>query len=226
MTSLATRAFVSAAGLFVVMAALLFAPPWTLDWWQAWLFLAVYFGGSTALMLDLAKRDPALLERRMKGGPWAEERLSQKIIMTIASLGFVALLVIPALDRRFGWSQASPLVALAGNALMAIGGIGVWRVFRENSFTSARIELAADQRVISTGPYGLVRHPMYAAALVMMAGIPIALGSWWGLLALAAMMPALIWRMLDEERFLAAELPGYAEYKQQKVRYRLIPHLW
>lgn len=225
MTSLATRAFLSAGGLFVVMAALLFAPPWTLDWWQAWLFLAVYFGASIALMLDLMKRDPALLERRMKAGPWAEERLAQKIIMTIASLGFIGLVVIPALDRRFGWSHLSPLVVLAGDALVLIGGYGVWRVFRENSFTSARIELAADQRVISTGPYAHLRHPMYATALVMMAGIPLALGSPWGLLALAAMMPALIWRILDEETFLAAELPGYAAYKQ-KVRYRLIPHLW
>ncbi|HEY4165740.1 MAG TPA: isoprenylcysteine carboxylmethyltransferase family protein [Reyranella sp.] len=225
MTSSATRALPSAVGLFVVMAAVLFVPPWTLDWWQAWLFLVVYFGGSLALMLDLAKRDPALLERRMKGGPWAEERLEQKVIMTFASLGFVALLLIPAFDRRFGWSHLPAIVAPAGNALMVFGGWGVWRVFCENSFTSARIELASDQRVISTGPYALVRHPMYTTALVMMAGIPIALGSLWGLLAFAAMMPALIWRIFDEEAFLVSSLPGYAEYKQ-KVRYRLIPHLW
>ena len=224
MTSLA-GAFASAAAMFVVMAILLFAPPWTLDWWQAWLFLVVYFGGSSALALDLAKRDPALLERRMKGGPWAEERLEQKIIMTFASLAFVALLLIPALDRRFGWSHLPVIVVLVGNALVLIGGYGVWRVFCENSFTSARIELASDQRVISTGPYAHVRHPMYATALVAMAGIPIALGSLWGLLAFAAMMPALIWRIFDEETFLATGLPGYAEYKQ-KVRYRLIPHLW
>ncbi|MBS0525783.1 MAG: isoprenylcysteine carboxylmethyltransferase family protein [Proteobacteria bacterium] len=225
MTALTTRSFVSAVSLFVAMALLLFVPPWTLDWWQAWLFLAVYFGGSLALMLDLAKRDPALLERRMKGGPWAEERLEQKIIMTLASLGFFALLLIPAFDRRFGWSHLPVIVVLAGNALMLIGGYGVWRVFCENSFTSARIELAADQRVISTGPYALVRHPMYTTALVMMIGIPLALGSLWGLLAIVAMVPALVWRMFDEERFLAAGLPGYAEYKQ-KVRYRLIPHVW
>jgi protein-S-isoprenylcysteine O-methyltransferase Ste14 len=225
MTSLVPRAFAATAGLFVAMAILLFVPPWTLDWWQAWLFLAVYFGAALALTLDLLKRDPTLVERRMKGGPWAEERPAQKIIMTIASLGFIGLLVIPAFDRRFGWSQAPPLVSLAGNALVLLGGWGVWRVFRENSFTSARIELAADQRVISTGPYARVRHPMYAAALVMMMGIPLALGSPWGLLALLAMMPALIWRMVDEEKFLAAGLPGYAAYKQ-KVRYRLIPHLW
>ena len=225
MTSLATRALASAAVLFVVMALLLFVPPWTLDWWQAWLFLVVYFSGSLALTLDLAKRDPTLLERRMKGGPWAEERLEQKIIMTFASLGFFALLLVPAFDRRFGWSHLPVIVVLAGNALMVIGGVGVWRVFCENSFTSARIELASDQRVISTGPYALVRHPMYTTALVMMLGIPIALGSLWGLLAFAAMLPALVWRIFDEEKFLVAQLPGYAEYKQ-KVRYRLIPHLW
>src|ERR1700756_1150599 len=225
MTALTPKAFASAAGLFLFMAALLFVPPWTLDWWQAWMFLAVYFGGSIVLMVDLAKRDPALLERREKGGPWAEERLEQKIIMTFASLGFFALLLIPAFDRRFGWSHLPGIVVLAGNALMLIGGWGVWRFFCENSFPSARIELASDQRVISTGPYALVRHPMYATALVMMLGIPLALGSLWGLLAFAAMMPALVCRIFDEERFLVAQLPGYAEYKQ-KARYRLIPHLW
>src|SRR3954462_5128684 len=120
MTSLATRALLSAGGLFVVMAALLFVPPWTLDGWHAWLFLAVYFGSSVVLMLDLAKRDPALLERRMKAGPWAEERLTKKIIMTITSLGFVGLLVIPALDRRFGWSHVPAAVALIDPSAIGI----------------------------------------------------------------------------------------------------------
>jgi len=225
MTSLATRALAATAGLFMVMALLLFVPPRTIDWWQAWLFLAVYFAGSIVLMLDLLKRDPALLERRMKAGPLAEERLPQKIIMLFASAGSIGLLLIPAFDHRFGWSHMPPGVALIGDALVLLGGFGIWCVFRENSFTSARIELAPDQRVISTGPYAYVRHPMYATALVMTAGIPIALASWWGLLAFADIMPVMMWRIVDEEMFLAAGLPGYDAYKL-KVRYRLIPHLW
>lgn len=225
MTGLAGRAFASLVGLFAAMATVLFGLAWTFDYWQAWAFLAVYFGGSTPLLLHLLKSDPALLERRMRGGPFAEERLSQKIIMAFASAGFIGLLAIPALDRRFGWSHMPMALALAGDALVAIGGFAIHRVFRENSFTSARIELASDQRVVSTGPYARVRHPMYAGALVMMAGIPIALGSGWGLLAFAAIAPAIVWRILDEEKFLAAGLPGYRAYRQ-KVRHRLIPHVW
>jgi protein-S-isoprenylcysteine O-methyltransferase Ste14 len=118
-----------------------------------------------------------------------------------------------------------PSVALAGDVLMALGWLAIFFVFKENSFTSATIELAPDQRVISTGPYALVRHPMYAGGLVLLLGIPIALGSWWGVLAFVTIMPALIWRLIDEERFLARNLPGYTEY-QEKVRYRLIPRVW
>ena len=118
-----------------------------------------------------------------------------------------------------------PYVAIAGDALVVLGWLAIFFVFKENTFTSATVELAPDQRVISTGPYALVRHPMYAGALVMLLGIPIALGSWWGLLVIVAMMPALIWRLSDEEKFLAKNLPGYVEY-QNKVRYRLIPLVW
>jgi protein-S-isoprenylcysteine O-methyltransferase Ste14 len=118
-----------------------------------------------------------------------------------------------------------PYLALAGDVLVALGFLAVFFVFKENPFTSATIELAPDQKVISTGPYARVRHPMYAAALVMLLGIPIALGSSWGLLVIVAMMPALIWRLLDEEKFLSRNLPGYLEY-QQRVRYRLIPLVW
>jgi protein-S-isoprenylcysteine O-methyltransferase Ste14 len=211
--------------LLVVMAALLFVPARTLDYWQAWTFLAVYFASSLAITLYLMKKDPRLLERRMRGGPTAEKETTQKIIMIIASLGFIGLIVFSALDHRFAWSHMPPYVALAGDVLVVLGWLAIFFVFKENTFTSATIELASDQKVISTGPYALVRHPMYAGALLMLLGIPISLGSWWGILVIVAMMPALLWRLFDEEKFLARNLAGYVEY-QNKVRYRLIPLVW
>jgi len=225
MNTLDGKAFAGLLCLFLVMAALLFVPAGTLDYWQAWTFLAVYFAWSVAITLYLMKGDPKLLQRRMRGGPFAEKETAQKIIMLFTSLGFIALLVLPALDRRFTWSHMSPYAALAGDGLVAIGWLAILSVFKQNSFASATIELASDQKVISTGPYALVRHPMYSGALVMLAGIPIALGSWWGLLVILAIIPALIWRLFDEERFLAGNLPGYVEY-QNRVQYRLIPRVW
>ncbi|MCU4159908.1 isoprenylcysteine carboxylmethyltransferase family protein [Acidiphilium sp. AL] len=225
MTSQNTKAFLSLWVVIVVMAALVFVPAWTFDYWQAWVFLAVYFASSFAITLYVMKTDPALLARRIRGGPFAEREPAQKIIMSLTSLGFISLVVVPALDHRFGWSRVPPALALAGDLLVVLGFLAVLAVFRENSFTSATIELAPDQTVISTGPYALVRHPMYAGALVMLLGIPIALGSWWGLLVIGAMLPALVWRLLDEENFLAKNLPGYAEYRKQ-VRYRLLPPVW
>jgi protein-S-isoprenylcysteine O-methyltransferase Ste14 len=225
MSSLHRRAFGGLAILVLVTGALLFAAAGTFDYWQAWAFLAIYFTVSLAITLYLMKKDPALLARRMSGGPFAEKEPSQRIIMSFASIGFIGLLVLPGLDHRFGWSQMPANVAIAGDILVVLGWIGIFFVFRENSFSSATIELAADQRVISTGPYALVRHPMYAAALVMLLGMPIALGSWWGVLTMAAVVPAVVWRLLDEERFLARNLPGYTEY-QRKVRYRLLPLVW
>jgi protein-S-isoprenylcysteine O-methyltransferase Ste14 len=211
--------------LVLVLAALLFVPAWTFDYWQAWAFLAIHSTSSLAITLYLMKKDRKLLERRMNGGPTAEKEPVQKIIMFIVSLGFIGLIALPAFDHRFAWSHMPPHVALAGDVLVVLGWLVIFFVFKQNTFTSAIIELAPDQTVISTGPYALVRHPMYAGGLVMLLGIPIALGSWWGLLVIAAMTPALIWRLFDEEKFLARNLPGYSEY-QKKVRYRLIPQVW
>ena len=173
----------------------------------------------------LVDKDPQLLQRRMSGGPAAEKEPTQKIIMFFASLGFIGLLIFAALDHRFVWSRMPPYMALAGDGLVVAGFIAIFFVLKENTFSSATIELAADQKVISTGPYAVVRHPMYAGAIVMLLGIPIALGSWWGLLVFVSMMPALIWRLIDEEKFLARNLLGYTQY-QQRVRRRLIPLVW
>lgn len=211
--------------LLLVMAALLFLPAWTLSYWQAWAFLAVFGVSATAITVYLTKRDPKLLERRLHAGPTAEKETSQKIIQTVTAISFAGLLVVSALDHRFAWTPVPPYVALGGDALVVFGFFIVFLVYKENTFASATIEVAPEQKVISTGPYKLVRHPMYMGAFLLLVGIPLSLGSLWGLLAIALMMPALIWRLLNEETFLVKNLPGYAEY-QSTVRHRLLPFLW
>jgi protein-S-isoprenylcysteine O-methyltransferase Ste14 len=219
------KTLASLAALILVMGVIIFAAAGTMDYWQAWLFLACYFAASLVVSFWLARNDTALLERRMRGGPFAEGERSQKIIMAITSLGFVALLVVPGLDRRFGWSSMPGSVAILGDLLLLLGWLGILAVFRANSYAAATIQVTSGQTVISTGPYALVRHPMYAAALLMLLGIPIALASWWGALVLVALVPALGWRLIDEERLLLRDLDGYAEYRR-KVRWRLIPYIW
>lgn len=207
------------------MGALLFGCAGTPRYWPAWVYLALFFALSAVVTLDLLRRDPALLERRMKGGPTAEPRPLQRVIMLGASIGFVSLLVVPALDFRYGWSSVPVSGVVIGDLLFVVGFGFIGRVYRENTYTSATIEIAEGQRVIDTGPYAVVRHPMYASALLYLAGTPLALGSYWGFAGLAFMLPFLVWRLLDEERLLARELPGYTSY-QARVRYRLIPGLW
>ena len=225
MRSLYLKAFGGLAVLFLIMASLLFVAAGTLHYWQAWLFLAVYFLASLAITLYLINNNRALLARRMSGGPFAEKEPAQRIIMALVSIGFVGLILLPAIDHRFGWSHLSIPAILAGDALVLLGWLGIFFVFRENSFASATIESAEDQRVISTGLYAWVRHPLYATSLLMLLGIPVALGSWWGVLIVVAIVPALIWRLTDEERFLVRHLPDYSTY-QRRVRYRLLPRVW
>ena len=225
MKNLNVKAWVALAALAVVMGLLLFVPAGTIYYWQAWVYLSIFTGASVLTTLYLLKHDQALLERRMSGGPTAEKRPAQKFIMLCTSIGFVALLVVPALDRRFGWSSVALGVVIAGDVIVAIGLYLISLVYRENTFTSATIEVAENQKVISTGPYAIVRHPMYASASLYLFGTPLALGSYWGLIPIAAMMPFLIWRLFDEERMLASNLPGYTEY-QKRVRHRLIPFVW
>jgi len=211
--------------LLVVVAACLFLSAGTSDYWQAWVFLAAFCGAEIAITVYLMKRDPRLLERRVKAGPVAEKERRQRIIQLIASVGFVGMMILPGLDHRFGWSTVQPWVSIGGDGLVLLGFLGVFLVFKENTYASAIIEVGAEQRVISTGPYAVVRHPMYSAALVMLAGVPLALGSWLGLLPVVPMMAAIVVRLLDEERFLATNLPGYREYRE-KTRYRIAPFLW
>lgn len=223
--TLNARAWLAFAILLAVMALLLFVCAGSVRYWQAWVYLSIFAATGALMTVYLARRDPALLERRMRGGPGAEREPAQKRIMRLISLAFVALLVVPALDHRYGWSDVPLPLVLAGDALVAVGFYLIFLVYRENTFAAATVDVVADQKVISTGPYAIVRHPMYASALLYLLGTPPALGSSWGFLPIAALIPLLIWRILDEERLLRERLPGYHEYRQT-VRYRLVPGIW
>jgi protein-S-isoprenylcysteine O-methyltransferase Ste14 len=225
MKNLRARAWLALIVLGVLMGLLLFVSAGTVHYWQAWTYLSIFMTASALTTLYLMRRDPALLERRMSGGPMAEKQPAQKFIMLCTSICFVALLVVPAFDRRFGWSAMPMAGTLSGDLLVAIGFSLIFLVYRENTFTSATIEVVDNQRVISTGPYAIVRHPMYASASLYLLGTPLALGSYWALVPVAAMIPFLIWRLFDEERFLAENLSGYIEY-QKRVRHRLLPFMW
>jgi protein-S-isoprenylcysteine O-methyltransferase Ste14 len=219
------RALFGLVFLGAMMELALFGAAGTLRWPEAWAYMGVFLGASLFVTIDLARRDPALLERRTKAGPFAEPTPRQKIIQAFASIAFLGELVLPALDRRFGWTHVPPSIAFASDALVALGFWIVSRVFRANTFTSAVIEVGAKQRVVTTGPYAVVRHPMYAGAFVLMAATPIALGSVVGLAAFAMLAAVIVLRMLDEERVLSKELEGYDEYRQ-RTRWRLVPHVF
>jgi protein-S-isoprenylcysteine O-methyltransferase Ste14 len=225
MTAVTRKAVAGFVFLFAALAAALFGPARSVEYWQAWVFLAVFATASALITVDLARRDPALLARRVQAGPAAEPMPRQKWIQGVASLAYLAVFVVAGFDHREGWSHVPVAAAIAGDALVALGMFVVFRVFRANSFTSAVVDVARDQPLVSTGPYAVVRHPMYAGALVMMAGVPIALGSWWGLVPAAAMVAVIVARLLDEEELLAARLPGYAEYRL-RVTHRLVPRVW
>jgi len=225
MGNLNKKAFAGLLRLFISLAVFLFLSAGTLDYWQAWVLLAVFFGSALAITIYLVQKDPMLLERRVTAGLGAEKTGSQNVIQFLALIVFIAEFVFPAIDHRFAWSTVPPYVIVAGDILVVLGFLIVFFVFKENTFASAIIEVGVEQKTITTGPYALVRHPMYIGALVMLLGVPLALGSWWGLFTIIPMALVMVWRLLDEEKFLAKNLAGYSEY-QNKVRYRLLPFIW
>jgi protein-S-isoprenylcysteine O-methyltransferase Ste14 len=219
------KAFTGLLNLLVIIALLLFVSAGTVHYWQAWIFLTVFSASVLTITFYLAKKDPKLLERRVNAGPGAEKEKSQRIIQLLATIAFVAVMVVPAFDHRFGWSTMPPYVVAVGDMLVVLGFLIIFLVFKENTFTSGTIEVASEQKVIATGPYAHVRHPMYIGALIMLLGVPLALGSWWGLLTIIPMTLVISWRLLEEEKFLAKNLLGYSDY-QNKVRCRLVPLIW
>lgn len=211
--------------LLAVMAVLAFGAAGTLNYWQAWIFLPVVVAPSIIVLLRLARRNPQLLTRRLSIGPMAEKEVKQKFIMLAILLGAISIVLAPGLEHRLHGLAMPAALSLSGDLLLLFGWYVFDRVFEENGFASSTIELAPDQQVVKSGPYAIVRHPMYSGALAMILGAPLALGSFWGFLGSLAIALALVWRIVEEERFLDAHLPGYAAYRRE-TPHRLVPRLW
>ncbi|HWB87435.1 MAG TPA: isoprenylcysteine carboxylmethyltransferase family protein [Bryobacteraceae bacterium] len=223
--ALTKRALSSSVRFLIFFWMMLFLPAWSLHFWQAWVFWFLFSACILFTTLYFLRRDPALVERRMKAGPAAEREKSQKRIQTLVSLFLFAEIVLPGFDHRFGWSTAPAALMIVGNVFAVVGFAITFLALKENTFASAIIEVNQSQRVISTGPYRLVRHPLYSGALLMMLAAPVALGSYWAFLAVPPVILGIVWRLIDEEKFLGKNLPGYDEYRQ-KTRYRLVPLIW
>jgi len=221
MKSPKTKMWLKLVITLVVMGFVLFLAAGTFSYWQAWVFLGVGAGANALLILSMIK-NPTLLENRSRYGPSAEKRTIQKIIIFCAMIPAFATFIVPALDRRFGWSNAPSWLSIVGFLLILAGLRMVFIVFKANSFASATVEIVNDQKVISTGPYAMVRNPMYASAAVYLMGTSLALGSYWGLIAAILTVLGFVWRLFDEEKLLAQDLPGYSEYCA-KVQWHLIP---
>ncbi|HYZ69338.1 MAG TPA: isoprenylcysteine carboxylmethyltransferase family protein [Mycobacterium sp.] len=216
-----------ASGLIglVVFGLLVFWPAGTFDYWRGWVFIVVFAVSTTVPSLYLAATNPAALRRRMQAGPAAEQRLLEKVIISIAFLAMGATIVVSALDFRFGWSSVPAAVSVVGDVLVAVGlGIAMLTTI-QNGYAAANITVESGQELVSTGMYSVVRHPMYFGNVVLMIGIPLALGSYWGLLFVIPGLAVLATRILDEEKVLTQQLAGYDEYTH-KVHYRLVPGVW
>jgi protein-S-isoprenylcysteine O-methyltransferase Ste14 len=187
---------------FIVIVGLcLFGPAWSFDFWQAWVYLIIFVVSEALITTYLWKKDPILLERRVEAGTGAEKEKTQKIIQLFAYILFLSILIIPSFDHRFGWSSVPLYMVIAGDILVALGFFIVFLALRENTFAAATIEVFTDQKVITTGPYGIVRHRMYIGGLIMLLGTPLALGSWWGLLIFIPITMIIILDFLRKKSF-------------------------
>jgi protein-S-isoprenylcysteine O-methyltransferase Ste14 len=221
----AVQAAITSVIGFVVFGLLIFGPAGTFDYWRGWAFIAVFAAATLIPSGYLAVKNPEALRRRMQAGPGAETRPLQKLIIAVAFLSVAAMIVISALDFRFGWSSVPAAVSVAGLVLVAAGLTIAMLVTIQNGYAAANVKVESGQQLSSTGWYGFVRHPMYFGNVVLMIGAPLALGSYWGLLIVIVGLAVLAVRINDEEALLKRELTGYPEY-MEKVHYRLMPYVW
>ena len=199
-----------------------FLPAGTWNYWQAWVYMGVLISPMFFAMIYLIKKDPELLERRMR---LKEKRSEQRLIVKVSLVFFLLAFILPGFDKRFGWSDVPIGLVIASDICILIGYLIIFRVMQINTFASRVIEVANEQKVIDTDLYSIVRHPMYVGAILLYVASPLALGSYWAVLPAIVIIPIIVARIKDEEAALDKDLAGYLEYKQ-RTKYRLIPFIW
>lgn len=207
---------------FIILGAVLFIPAGTINYWQAWVFLIILIAVAFFVVIYFFKRSPEFLERRIK---FKEKESTQSKIIAVADIIFFAGFIFAGLDFRFGWSHVPVWLVLFADLVVILGYIPVFLAFRENPFAARTVEIFPDHKLISTGPYAIIRHPMYAGIIPMFLAMPLALGSYWAVLFMLPVFAIIIARTLNEEEVLRRDLPGYGDYCK-KVRWRLIPYIW
>jgi len=222
MENLVKKVIGAYAAAFIMLGLMFFVPAGTIYYWQAWIYLILMFFVAGAISIYLFRHDKAVIERRMR---LKEKEEPQKKIIKIGSVFYLILFIVPGLDFRYGWSQVPFEVIVLADAIFLFGYYLFFLTLKENPYAARTIEVEKDQRVVTTGPYAIVRHPMYSAVLLIMFITPLCLGSYWGMLATIPMFPLIVFRILNEEKVLAENLPGYREYLK-KTGYRLIPGIW
>ena len=215
-------ALIRLVGGVIAIAAMFFLPAGTFRYWQAWVYMLILLVPLFIFAAYLILRNPALLERRMRTREMEPE---QRKIIALSSTVLLAAFIIPGFDRRFGWSSVPTWLVLVSDAVVLLSYIMVVWVLVTNEYAGRTVEVEQRQRVITTGPYSFVRHPMYLAVLLMYGFSPLALGSFWAMLVVALLPPVLVARIVNEEKVLLRDLDGYADYRRA-VRYRLVPGLW
>jgi len=204
------------------MGLFIYVPAGTLNFWQAHTYLASLIIPMIFVLMYFLKKDPQFLERRTHT---KEKEKHQTLIVSLSTVIFLAAYLIPGLDKRLGWSHVPNGIVIAADVMNVLGYALVFFVFKQNSYASRIVEIDKDQKVVSTGLYGMVRHPMYLGVLIMFLPMPLALGSYWGLVPIAILPMIIVQRIINEENTLKTKLPGYIEYCN-KVRHRLLPLIW
>ena len=206
----------------ILVGAILFLPAWSFFYWNAWLFMGILFVPMFIAGIVMLGKNPELLQKRLDA---KEKESEQKSVVALSGLMFLAAFIVAGLDWRFGWTNMPNWVVWVATGLFMLSYLLYAEVLRENTYLSRTIEVQEDQKVIDTGLYGIVRHPMYMATLVLFLSMPLVLGSLYSFIIMLVYIPIIAKRIRNEEKVLEEGLPGYKDYKQ-KVKYKVIPFIW